>query len=253
MEAARPWILVGWRLAVDPVSRTWEEIERGTFELPPWSSPETNDASVSMVNVGGSAVDVSSRTFSTLSRKKSDSDSAEMPSDAGGWLAWSFCWRLLRRDQSFLGFPAFEAIFSFQYLSSFRSSKSRLRSSCRTQAIQSIAEWVRLYRLSNILTFRLAALQSLSNHGVSGRSRTETSSTGRCSSMMRRRVPSYRSKRAEGDIVESESVPPHSWEPSNDFRNESLSRCFQNRTFLVLWCTAKFIGGNAQRTRLWSE
>ena len=48
------------------------------------SRNETNDASVSLVNVGGSAVDVSSRTFSTLSRKKSDSDSAEMPSDAGG-------------------------------------------------------------------------------------------------------------------------------------------------------------------------
>ena len=57
------------------------------------SRNETNDASVSLVNVGGSAVDVSSRNFSTLSRKKSDSDSAEMPSDAGGWLARSFCWR----------------------------------------------------------------------------------------------------------------------------------------------------------------
>ena len=72
--------------------------------------------------------------------------------------------------------------------------------------MHSISERVRLYRLSHILIFRVAFLQSLSYHGVSGRSLTEMFSTGRCLSRIRRKVPSYKSKRVAGDIVESVSA-----------------------------------------------
>ena len=112
---------------------------------------EVKDASVSLVNVGSSAVEVSSRTALTLSWKNPDSVSAEM-SDVEGGMTRSFRWRLLSTDHSFLEFPALEAIFAFQKLSSFRSSRFRFRSISRIHAMQSISERVRLYRLSHILT-----------------------------------------------------------------------------------------------------
>ena len=128
------------------------------------------DASVSLVKVGSSAVEVSSRTALTLSWKNPDSVSAEM-SDVEGGMTRSFRWRLLSTDHSFLEFPALEAIFAFQKLkSSFRSSRFHFRSISRIHAMQSISVRVRLYRLSHIMTLRFALLQSLSYHGVSGRS-----------------------------------------------------------------------------------
>ena len=74
--------------------------------------------SVNLVNVGASAVDVSSRTALTLSWKNPNGFSAEM-SDVEGWVARSFRWRLLSTDHSFSELPALEVIFSFQKLSLF--------------------------------------------------------------------------------------------------------------------------------------
>jgi hypothetical protein len=68
------------------------------------------DASVSLVKVGSSAAEVSSRTALTLSWKNPDSVSAEM-SDVEGGMTRSFRWRLLKTDHSFLEFPALEVIF----------------------------------------------------------------------------------------------------------------------------------------------
>ena len=115
-------------------------------------------------------------------------------SDVVGGMTRSFRWRLFRTDHSFFEFPALEVIFLFQKLSSFRSSRFRFPSISRIHAMQSISERVRLYRLSHIMTLRFAVLQSLWYHGVSGRSLTEMFSTERCSSTIRSKVPSYKSK-----------------------------------------------------------
>ena len=213
---------------------------------------KVKDASVSLVKVGASAVEVSSRTALILSWKNPDSVSAEM-SDVEGGVARSFRWRSLSTDHSFLEFPVFEVILLVQKLSSFRSSRFRFRSICRIHAMQSIFERVCLYRLSHILTFCFAFLLSLSYHGVSGRSLTEMFSTGWCSSTIRRKVLSYKSKRAADDIVENASALSHSCEFNRDCLNESLFRRFQNRMFFDLRRTAKFTGGKAQKVRPWSD
>ena len=71
--------------------------------------------------------------------------------------------------------------------------------------------------------------------------------TGRCSSTIRRKVPSYKSKRAAGDILfESASALSHSCEFSRDCLNASLFRCFQNRTSFDRRRTAKLTGGEGR-------
>ena len=125
------------------------------------SRNETNDASVSLVNVGGSAcwrlvpysLDLVPKEF----RQRYSRNAIGR--------------RRLVRSVFLLSFQrSRQSSHSNTFLLSAPADPVYVPVVGRTQAIQSIAEWVRLYRLSNILTFRFEALQS--NHGVSGRSYT---------------------------------------------------------------------------------
>ena len=157
----------------------------------------------------------------------------------------------IEHQPQFLGISGIEGNFCVPeaFLFPFQHIRFRFRSISRIHAMQSISVRVRLYRLPHIMTFCFAVLQSFSYHGVSGRSLTEIFSTGRCSSTIRHKVPSYKLNRAAGDMVESASAPPHSREFSRDCLNDSLSKHFQNRTSFDLWRTAKFTGGKVQRVR----
>ena len=125
------------------------------------------DASVSLVKVGASAVEVSSHTALTLSLKNPDRVSAEM-SDVEGGMA-SHPLEAIEHRPQFLGISSIggnfcipEAfLFPFQQV----SLSFHLSDPCH---MQSISERARLYRLSHIMTFRFAVLQSLSDYGISG-------------------------------------------------------------------------------------